>query len=188
MQKNTKELQELVLASGVREKVKVNQRHLIDKILARYSGEFTIFRELIQNANDAGASCLEIHLKCSNFPKESSPNEINKVEVKKESSSTLAAASLFALFNISKKPTEQPKHQEKDKNIPKGPTWYENCIVSEILVKNNGRLFENEDWNRIRRIAEGNPNQQACGMFGVGFYSVFSLSVCFLFSNIFFIF
>lgn len=37
-------------------KVQVNQRALIDKILARYSGEYTIFRELLQNADDAGVS------------------------------------------------------------------------------------------------------------------------------------
>jgi hypothetical protein len=40
--------------TGIEEKVEVNQRHLIDKILARYSAAFTIFRELLQNANDAG--------------------------------------------------------------------------------------------------------------------------------------
>jgi hypothetical protein len=43
--------------------VTVNQRHLIDKILARYSTEFTIFRELLQNSNDAGASSATIIFK-----------------------------------------------------------------------------------------------------------------------------
>jgi hypothetical protein len=38
----------------------VGQRHLIDKILARYSAPFTVFRELIQNANDADAEIFEI--------------------------------------------------------------------------------------------------------------------------------
>lgn len=28
----------------------VNQRHLIDKILARYSAEYVLYRELMQNA------------------------------------------------------------------------------------------------------------------------------------------
>ena len=37
------------------EAITVNQRALIDKILARYSAEFTVFRELLQNADDAGA-------------------------------------------------------------------------------------------------------------------------------------
>ncbi len=48
------------LVDSVEESVSVNQRHLIDKILARYSTEFTIFRELLQNSNDAGASQVVI--------------------------------------------------------------------------------------------------------------------------------
>lgn len=43
-------------ASGTEEAVEVNQRGLIEKILARYSGEYTVFRELLQNADDAQAS------------------------------------------------------------------------------------------------------------------------------------
>jgi hypothetical protein len=43
-------------ASGREEAVEVNQRGLIEKILARYSGEYTVFRELLQNADDAQAS------------------------------------------------------------------------------------------------------------------------------------
>jgi HSP90 family molecular chaperone len=41
------------------EAVTVNTRALIDKILARYSGEHTTLRELIQNAADAQ---VEAHL------------------------------------------------------------------------------------------------------------------------------
>lgn len=44
------------LASGYEEAVEVNQRGLIEKILARYSGDYTVFRELLQNADDAQAS------------------------------------------------------------------------------------------------------------------------------------
>jgi HSP90 family molecular chaperone len=46
-------------------------------------------------------------------------------------------------------------------------------VVAQI--QNNGRAFTEEDWTRIRKIAEGNPNSDACGMFGVGFYSVFAI-------------
>jgi hypothetical protein len=45
---------------GVDETVEVNQRALIDKILARYSGEHTVFRELLQNADDARSTTIEI--------------------------------------------------------------------------------------------------------------------------------
>lgn len=40
--------------------MEVNQRALIDKVLARYSGEFTVFRELLQNSDDAQSKSVEI--------------------------------------------------------------------------------------------------------------------------------
>ncbi|PKY20923.1 hypothetical protein RhiirB3_470054 [Rhizophagus irregularis] len=42
------------------ERVEVNQRLLIDKILARYPSEFVVFRELMQNSDDAGSSTVQI--------------------------------------------------------------------------------------------------------------------------------
>lgn len=33
---------------------------LVPEILARYSGEYTIFRELLQNADDANAQAIKI--------------------------------------------------------------------------------------------------------------------------------
>jgi hypothetical protein len=42
------------------EAVTVNTRALIDKVLARYSGEWTTLRELLQNAADAQASSVSI--------------------------------------------------------------------------------------------------------------------------------
>ena len=42
-------------------RVSVNQRALIDKILARYSSEYAVYRELIQNSADADATMAEIH-------------------------------------------------------------------------------------------------------------------------------
>lgn len=43
-----------------------------------------------------------------------------------------------------------------------------------MLVKNDGQAFREEDWQRLKRIAEGNPDETKIGAFGVGFYSVFS--------------
>lgn len=54
-------------ASGHDESVEVNQRALIDKILARYSGEFTVFRELLQNSDDAQATAVEIRFETQSF-------------------------------------------------------------------------------------------------------------------------
>jgi hypothetical protein len=51
------------------ERVEVNQRHLIDKILARYSAEHTIYRELFQNSNDARAEKVSIEFVTKKEPK-----------------------------------------------------------------------------------------------------------------------
>lgn len=42
--------------------------------------------------------------------------------------------------------------------------------VARLLVKNNGQAFREEDWQRLKRIAEGNPDETKIGAFGVGFY------------------
>ncbi|GAA6035210.1 hypothetical protein JCM8097_006421 [Rhodosporidiobolus ruineniae] len=54
-----------LLAEGQDEQVSVNQRALVEKILARYSGEHTVYRELLQNSDDAGASNVELHFRTS---------------------------------------------------------------------------------------------------------------------------
>src|ERR1700712_3188598 len=56
-------LREQTIGSNVDEEaVTVNTRALIDKVLARYSGDWTTFRELIQNAADASATKVVIRL------------------------------------------------------------------------------------------------------------------------------
>ena len=47
--------------------------------------------------------------------------------------------------------------------------------VRRLLVSNDGTPFRPEDWDRLKRIAEGNPDAEKIGAFGVGFYSVFSI-------------
>ncbi|RIA89644.1 hypothetical protein C1645_824517 [Glomus cerebriforme] len=41
-----------VLSKSDEERVEVNQRDLIDKILARYSSRFVVYRELMQNSGN----------------------------------------------------------------------------------------------------------------------------------------
>src|SRR3954469_11354969 len=54
-------LRNQTLGYGVDEEaVTVDTRALIDKVLARYSGEWTTLRELIQNAADAQAATVKI--------------------------------------------------------------------------------------------------------------------------------
>ncbi|KAI8644601.1 hypothetical protein BD408DRAFT_383483 [Parasitella parasitica] len=110
---------------GVEEKVEVNQRHLIDKILARYSAEYVLYRELMQNADDASSTSISIHFQSC------SPDDTKTL-------------------NLSAK-------------------------CKQIVFKNNGMAFRPEDWQRLKRIAEGNPDEQKIGAFGVGFYSLFSV-------------
>jgi HSP90 family molecular chaperone len=84
---------------------------------------------LIQNANDAGATKVEI-----NF-------------------STTAATTTTTTSS---------------------QYWTKHQVVS-ISCRNNGRPFSAEDWNRLKKIAEGNPDVDKIGFFGVGFYSLFSI-------------
>ncbi|ORZ36386.1 hypothetical protein BCR44DRAFT_55445 [Catenaria anguillulae PL171] len=127
----------LLLQHGVEERVETNTRHLIDKILARYSAEFTIFRELIQNSNDAGATHVKIEFTCA-------AAQAASTAATSDSHPTPAAGAL--------------------------PT-----MSTAITYKNNGRVFQDQDWRRLKSIAEGNPDETKVGFFGVGFYSLFSV-------------
>jgi len=46
--------------------------------------------------------------------------------------------------------------------------------LKRLVVKNNGLPFTPADWNRLKSIADGNPDETKIGAFGVGFYSVFA--------------
>ena len=104
---------------GHDERVEVNQRALIDKILARYASAGAVYRELLQNSNDAEATVAEIHFTTKNF----SNSE----------------------------------------------------VVETVCYKNNGFKFRPQDWARLKKIAEGNPDEKKIGAFGVGAYTMFSI-------------
>ncbi|KAF9167525.1 hypothetical protein DFQ26_004297 [Actinomortierella ambigua] len=117
---------QVLSTTGAEERVEVNQRHLIDKILARYSAEFVVYRELMQNSDDAAAKSVQI------------------------------------VFE-----TASPNPQETAPNLT--------AKITRVTFKNNGFHFRPEDWNRLKKIAEGNPDESKIGAFGVGFYSLFSI-------------
>jgi len=48
-------------------------------------------------------------------------------------------------------------------------------VVSEVIYRNNGMPFRTQDWARLRKIAEGNPDASKVGAFGVGAYTMFSI-------------
>ncbi|TKA24109.1 hypothetical protein B0A50_06849 [Salinomyces thailandicus] len=118
------------------EAVTVNTRALIDKVLARYSGEWTTLRELIQNAADAQAKKATIRFE------------------------TLPSASV-------------PLPQSQDPSDHLRHVLLHHTLKT-LLVTNDGELFGENDWQRLKRIAEGNPDETKIGAFGVGFYSVFA--------------
>ncbi|KAF9235045.1 hypothetical protein BU15DRAFT_65186 [Melanogaster broomeanus] len=119
-------------------KVTVNQKALVQKVLARYPEEFTVFRELVQNADDAGAENVEIE---------------------------------FQTKEYAGKPSGFKATNGTHGNLS-------NVKVFKWVVKNDGAVFQKEDWDRITNIAEGNQDEQKIGTFGVGFFSVFSVTEC----------
>ena len=118
------------------EAVTVNTRALIDKVLARYSGEWTTLRELLQNAADAQARNVTIRFD--------------------------TAPSTTVPLPQSQSPSDHIRHVLL------------NHTLKSLLVTNDGELFGENDWARLKRIAEGNPDETKIGAFGVGFYSVFA--------------
>ena len=118
------------------EAVTINTRSLIDKVLARYSGEWTVLRELLQNAADASAS--KVTIKFETIPSSTTPVP------QTTSQSALLRHTLL------------------------------HHTLKRLLVTNNGHSFGPNDWSRLKRIAEGNPDETKIGAFGVGFYSVFA--------------
>lgn len=118
------------------EAVTVDTRALIDKVLARYSGEWTTLRELIQNAADAQATTVKVKwetLPSVNVPLPATTNQ-----------------------------TDIIKHV------------IAHHTLKRLVVQNNGQPFSKTDWARLKKIAEGNPDETKIGAFGVGFYSVFA--------------
>lgn len=125
------------LGSGFDEEaVTVNTRALIDKVLARYSGEWTTLRELLQNAADASAT--RVSVKFETVPSSSVP------------------------LPQDPSPSNLLKHTIQQHTLKR------------LVVSNNGQPFNENDWARLKRIAEGNPDETKIGAFGVGFYSTFA--------------
>ena len=137
MSSNYARLREQTMGSHEEEEaVTVNTRALIDKVLARYSGEWTTLRELIQNAADAQAS--KVTIRFETLPSSTVP---------------------------------LPQTQNAGEHLKHTLLHH---TVKTLLVTNDGEHFNENDWQRLKRIAEGNPDETKIGAFGVGFYSVFA--------------
>lgn len=110
------DIRDNINSTGADSRVEVNQRALIDKILARYASANAVYRELLQNSNDANAKQGEIYF-----------------------------------------------------------TVDEGNVVEQVMYRNDGMPFRPQDWSRLKKIAEGNPDPRKVGAFGVGAYTMFSI-------------
>lgn len=68
---------------------------------------------------------------------------------------------------------ETPTPQGSDKSILLKHI-IQHHTLKRLIVSNNGQPFTAADWNRLKSIADGNPDETKIGAFGVGFYSVFA--------------
>ncbi|KAF8460533.1 hypothetical protein BDZ91DRAFT_419440 [Kalaharituber pfeilii] len=246
------------------EAVTVNTRALIDKVLARYSAEHTVFRELFQNASDADAKNIVLRWESgeeflgdgetrgflapqeqlgeeerkdtkvdnvaesardfANPPQPPPPyfqqpkrlltatssKSSHKESKRKKSSFLRLLKNTLSSGNLGSSNASSASVSQEDSPTPRfsttGPTVHTTNtpdlsayaqgsealrdilfesppekgreptrkLYRRLIVQNDGKPFGEADWARLRRIAEGNPDESKIGAFGVGFYSVFS--------------
>lgn len=137
------------------EAVTVDTRGLISKVLARYSGKW--YGSNTQTLNLRGITDLG---HCRTVLREMIQNAADagatKVTVKFE---TLPSTTVPLPSNADQ--TTLIKHT------------ISHHTLRRLLISNNGDPFSEKDWARLKRIADGNPDETKIGAFGVGFYSVF---------------
>jgi hypothetical protein len=143
-------------STGGEERVEVNQRALIDKILARYASAGAVYRELLQNSNDAEATVAEIYFTTNR-------DEIN-------GSMALMDGSAIKAQSLTPQRTNDAENKRNNSSSTKGKE-----VVTNVTYKNNGLRFRPQDWSRLKKIAEGNPDESKIGAFGVGAYTMFSI-------------
>ncbi|CAF3409905.1 unnamed protein product [Rotaria socialis] len=78
---NPDKLRSKALQNGQPTSTSINIRRLIDRILTHYSSDFVVFRELIQNADDAGATSFHLEIKCDASSASSAETHFNNCTI-----------------------------------------------------------------------------------------------------------
>ena len=165
----SQEQREEAKRSGRESCVKVDLRKLIDKILARYSSDFVVFRELIQNADDARATSFHLSLSCRGVE---ASRDRYKSATELRHPPNEAWTGLEQRLRASQRRMDGSSKSSAHSQIGE----FHECVISELRAMNNGQPFSEVDWERVATIAEGNIDVNSVGQFGVGFFSVFSYS------------
>ncbi|KAF8497439.1 hypothetical protein F5888DRAFT_1634399 [Russula emetica] len=146
-------------AAGHDEVVEVNQRDLINKVLARYSGKFTVFRELLQNSDDAEARSVEIRFETAAYLSRENGDDLQSDKPEREDLPDLKTAVACPPMDVQEQwhTIQRPGLESIEED------WclnYSHLSLSLAYVS----------------LAEGNPDEEKIGAFGVGFYSLFSVT------------
>ena len=130
-------------------------------VLARYATSNAVYRELLQNSNDAGAKQAEIRFTTT----------AANVNVSEDGTSSSSSAAAAAAAGVSvRKSSGTTFDANNNSKACKRP------LVTKALYRNDGMPFRKEDWARLSKIAEGNPDPSKVGAFGVGAYTMFSVA------------
>lgn len=97
-----------------------------------------MFRELLQNADDAGATAVQIMFESTQFL---SRRKVAATEVTKEDSPQPRASR-------DGNDTEAGSSSSLDRPLPA----LKDIVIGQWTFKNNGTIFREEDWNRLKKI------------------------------------
>jgi hypothetical protein len=120
-----------------------------------------VYRELLQNSNDAEATIAEIVIATTaSSPSSSSSSSSRGKDVPDDANKPPSSSSSSLLS----------KSSSLSLSVGGGPP-----LVTQVTYRNDGHPFRPQDWSRLRKIAEGNPDETKVGAFGVGAYTMFSV-------------
>lgn len=138
------------------EAVTVDTRGLISKVLARYAGKWYVLKTLPLFA--------PLHTWLMN---------VNRTVLREMIQNAADANATKVTVKFDTLPsTTIPMPASADQTTLLKHT-ISNHTLRRLLISNNGTPFSEKDWARLKRIADGNPDETKIGAFGVGFYSVF---------------